>query len=76
MKEELILNVEMLPLFDAAIARVSMRTRISNTSINFAVNKDRLILTVNPTHITYLYDLFFEVGRLYERAENSKIEKE
>lgn len=70
--EELILDVAMKPILKEAIGVVSRLQMLRNNSVFIGEDDgDHFIVTVAPTTVGYLYGVFFEMGRIYEREANN-----
>jgi len=72
MKNEIIyLDASMESSLDRAVLHFTQRNKVSCNFIKYEVEDNNGILKVEiaPTHAQYLYEIFFEMGRLYQ-AEN------
>jgi hypothetical protein len=69
-KEEIFLDIMMKDSYEESVKNLNKRG-ISVNSIEAGVEGEHFILTVYPTYAVYLYDIFFNMGVIYQRNKKS-----
>jgi len=65
-KEEIFLDIMMKDSYEESVRNLNKRG-ISVNSIQTRVEDEHFILTVYPTYVVYLYDIFFNMGVIYQK---------
>jgi hypothetical protein len=69
--EQLILSIYMKDIFEKSLKHVCKRDMLSNNTIKITeVYEEHFKIEFQPTHLGFLYSLFHEMGREYERREH------